>query len=193
MNSAIPGEYLLHNIREMASGFLLKEDQTFQFFFTYGALDRFATGNWALTGRDISFNTRKWSGADFTLVKTEPLAGDEGIVVQLENPNPMLAAYLQLSLSEGSDDSWIQFRQHGHLHLPPQPFDSLSLRFEFCPERFTRLPVTPGNQAFTIRPEQSLFELYFENFMLRFSGANLKGGHPMMPGEFEYFKSAARD
>ncbi len=30
----------------MASGFLLNPDKTFQFFFSYGALDRTGTGTW---------------------------------------------------------------------------------------------------------------------------------------------------
>ena len=37
-------EYYLTGVREMASGFLVKPDNTFQFFFAYGALDRQGAG-----------------------------------------------------------------------------------------------------------------------------------------------------
>lgn len=183
MNSTIlAGEYLLQNVREMASGFLLKPDQTFQFFFTYGALDRFASGHWEQKGNEIVFNSRQWPGADFTIVQSEA-AAEEGILLQLEKPNPMLAAYLQVSLAGGAQESWIQFRQHGYLHLPPQDFDSISVLFEFCPERFTRLPVTKGHNSFTIRPEESMFELFLQDFVLTVTTEGLKGRHPMMEGD----------
>ena len=61
MNTTIlPGECIIQNLREMASGFLLKADQTFQFFFTYGALNRFASGNWEQEGDKVIFNNRKY-------------------------------------------------------------------------------------------------------------------------------------
>ena len=40
------GTYLLQGVREMASGFELKADSTFEFFFSYGALDRYGKGKW---------------------------------------------------------------------------------------------------------------------------------------------------
>ena len=40
------GEYYCESISEMASGFNIKPDSTFEFFFSYGALDRFGTGTW---------------------------------------------------------------------------------------------------------------------------------------------------
>lgn len=185
MANNISGEYFLQNVREMASGFLLKPDNTFRFFFSYGALDRFASGEWKQEGENIIFNSRIWHGADFTLVRSEPGA-EEGIIIELQPPNPMLAAYLQLSLARGAEDSWIQFRQEGRLHLEPQEFDSLSIHFEFCPERVTVLPVTKGHTSFAIRPEESLFEMFLSNFSLTHTGEALKGRHPMMEGEFEY-------
>lgn len=188
MSDKLAGEYLLQGVREMASGFLLKPDNSFQFFFSYGALDRQARGTWKKAGDTIIFNSGKWPGADFTIVHSEP-GTEEGILVQLEQPNPMLAAYLRLSLVNGAEDSWIQFRQHGHLHLPPQSFDSLSIQFEFCPERFSVLPVFNGHTSFTIRPEQTLFELYLENFSLLHTPEGLSGRHPLLQGDlFKYDK-----
>lgn len=190
MSTTTTGEYLLNNVREVASGFLLNPDYSFQFFFSYGALDRQSRGTWKQEGKSIIFNSGKWPGADFTVVKSsQPTDADEGIIVELEQPNPMLAAYLHLSLARGAENSWIQFRQHGHLHLPPQEFDSISIQFEFCPERFSILPVTHGHTSFTIRPEPTLFELYLDNFSLQHSPKGLSGGHPLMQGEFEYEKS----
>lgn len=190
MEKDIAGEYLLHNVREVATGFLLQPDQGFQFFFSYGALDRQSVGTWEQKGDVVIFNSRKWSGKDFTLVSSRPAEEEEGIIVKLDPPNPMLAAYLHLSLANGAADSWVQFRQQGYLHLPPQEFSSLSIQFEFCPERFTTIPAVTGHQHYIIRPEASLFELFLDQFKLVHTGAGLTGRHPLMEGEFVYEKTS---
>lgn len=190
MAKDIQGEYLLQNVREMASGFLLEPGQRFQFFFSYGALDRQSFGTWEQKGDVVIFNSRKWSGADFTLVKSGPATEEEGIIVELDPPNPMLAAYLHLSLNDGAPESWIQFRQQGYLHLPPQEFNSLSIQFEFCPERFTRLPAVPGHSHYIVRPEASLFELFLDQFRLIHTDEGLVGKHPLMEGDFVFEKTS---
>lgn len=187
----ISGEYMLSNVREMASGFLLQPDHQFQFFFSYGALDRQARGEWRLEGDQVIFNSGKWPGADYTIVRSSQGHPDEGILVQLDHPNPMLAAYLHLSLSGGQADSWLQFRGQGELRLEPQDFESLAIQFEFCPERFTILPVTKGHTRFVIRPEPTLFELYLHQFTLRYTDNGLSGKHPLLDGTFEYSRTGA--
>lgn len=190
MNKEISGEFYLQGVREMASGFLIKPDQTFQYFFSYGALDRQAKGNWKLEGDTITFNSEKWPGTDFTIVNSEPGDEIEGILIQLEKSNPMLAAYLHASLAEGIQDSWKNFDQRGYVRLEPQPFNTISILFEFCPERFSVLKVKPGHHTFTIRPEPTLAELYLDNFTLTCTEEGLRGKHPLMKGEeFLYGKA----
>lgn len=190
MSKDIKGEYYLQGVREMASGFLLKPDNSFQFFFSYGALDRQASGNWKQEGDSIVFNSGKWSGADFTIITSEPGDEKEGVLIQLEKSNPMLAAYLYASLNEGAQDSWINFDQRGYIRLQPQPFTSINILFEFCPERFTKLSAKPGHHVYTIRPEPTLAEIYLNNFSLQLTPEGLKGKHPLMQGEeFLYEKN----
>ena len=185
----LAGEYMVPNLREMVTGFLLKPDNSFQFFLTYGALDRYATGQWRREGDTVFFNSGEWSGADFTIVQSEKGDEEDGIMVRLDPPNPMLAAYLLLSLAGGKENSWIQFRGPGELRLEPQAFETLSFQFEFCPERFTALTPVKGHTVFSVRPEQSLFELFLRDFSLQLTGEGMKGRHPMMEGEFEYIRS----
>ncbi len=187
----ISGEYMLTNVREMASGFLLMPDHRFQFFFSYGALDRQAKGEWELEGDQVVFSSAKWSGADFTIISSKTESPEEGIIVLLDPPNPMLAAYLHLSLSGGQENSWIQFRGPGELRLEPQEFDSLAIQFEFCPERFTVLPITKGHNQFVIRPEQTLFELYLHQFRLQHTAEGLSGRHPLLEGSFVYRRTGS--
>jgi hypothetical protein len=187
----ISGEYMLTNVREMASGFLLMPDHQFQFFFSYGALDRQAKGEWRQEGDQVIFNSTSWSGADFSIINSSAEQPEEGIVVVLDPPNPMLAAYLHLSLSGGQADSWVQFRGPGELRLEPQEFDSLAIQFEFCPERFTVLLITKGHNQFVIRPEPTLFELYLDQFTLLHTVDGLSGKHPLLEGVFEYHRTGS--
>lgn len=187
----ISGEYMLTNVREMASGFLLMPDHQFQFFFSYGALDRQAKGEWRQEGDQVIFNSASWSGADFSIINSSAEQPEEGIVVVLDPPNPMLAAYLHLSLSRGQADSWVQFRGPGELRLDPQEFDSLAIQFEFCPERFTVLPIKKGHNQFVIRPEPTLFELYLDQFTLLHTVDGLSGKHPLLEGVFEYHRTGS--
>ena len=47
------GEYYLRGVMETAAGFKLNEDSTFQFFFSYGALDRQGRGKWTTEGHPL--------------------------------------------------------------------------------------------------------------------------------------------
>ncbi|HUR66727.1 MAG TPA: hypothetical protein VMZ03_10295 [Chitinophagaceae bacterium] len=188
MSTNIAGEYMLQGMREMASGFLLNPDHTFQFFFIYGALDRFAKGEWKQEGDTIHFSTRSWPGTDFTLVRTEE--GEKDLItVGFEKSNPMLSVYMYASLGNGAENTWERFDQHGYIKLPLRNFDSISLCFEFSPERFSVLQVKPnGHHKFIVRPEQTLFEVFLKDFSLRINDDGLKGKHPLMEGEEFVYK-----
>ena len=51
--SALAGEYHLDGVMETGSGLLLREDGTFEWFFTYGALDLGARGKWTREGDTV--------------------------------------------------------------------------------------------------------------------------------------------
>ena len=52
------GEYYLRGVMETASGFKLNPDSSFQFFFSYGALDRMGSGKWTVRGNELILNSR---------------------------------------------------------------------------------------------------------------------------------------
>src|SRR5450432_943541 len=65
--AALPGEYYLQGVMETASGFLLKPDSSFQFFFSYGALDRHGSGKWAVKENKLILNSAARPEYDFAL------------------------------------------------------------------------------------------------------------------------------
>ena len=57
-SNTIVGEYYLTGFMETASGFKLNTDSTFDFFFSYGALDRSGKGTWKQEGNKVIFNSK---------------------------------------------------------------------------------------------------------------------------------------
>jgi len=51
--TSLPGEYHLGGVMETGSGLLLRDDNTFVWFFSYGALDLGAKGKWQRAGDGI--------------------------------------------------------------------------------------------------------------------------------------------
>jgi len=52
-NETLAGEYHLDGVMETGSGLLLRTDGSFEWFFSYGALDLGAKGRWTRTGNGI--------------------------------------------------------------------------------------------------------------------------------------------
>jgi len=186
---AIPGEYNLQGVREMASGFLLKPDGNFQFFFIYGGLDRHGEGKWVEKNGRVIFNSRPKPMADFTLVNSN--AGTNGpVTIKMEGGNPMLLRHIFSSLENGAEGSWKQMSQEGEVSFPVQKVETVSLLLEFCPERFSTMAVPhPGHTEFIFRFEPTIMEVFFEDFSLQTEPEGLSGGHPLMEGDaFSYAK-----
>ncbi|MEO8112504.1 MAG: hypothetical protein ABI594_20815, partial [Ginsengibacter sp.] len=73
----VAGEYYVRGAGpEIASGFLLKPDSTFQFFFSYGALDREGEGKYSIHNNKVVFNSRLQPTTEFDLIKNKIVSND---------------------------------------------------------------------------------------------------------------------
>lgn len=184
---SLSGTYYLKGQREMASGFLLKPENEFEFFFTYGALDRYSKGIWREKDGEVIFNSAPAPGNNFSLVSSANSSLGH-IEISLQGGNPQLFPYVYISLDKGKEDSWKPLNSHGQLGLPPQKVSAITLLFEFCPERICTIPVDDTHDEFIFRVEPWLFEVFLTDFRLKGSEGKLMGKHPLMPGDFEYAK-----
>jgi hypothetical protein len=66
--SSLQGEYYF-NRQELVAGFNFTKDGQFQFFYSYGAVDRNATGIYAVDGDQVILYSNKEPGKDFTVSK----------------------------------------------------------------------------------------------------------------------------
>ena len=70
------GMYHLQEVKETASGFKLHPNGVFQFFFTYGAIDRYGSGNWTVEDDQVVLQSRAWPGNDFAGVDSKVIDQD---------------------------------------------------------------------------------------------------------------------
>jgi len=64
--TTVVGEYYFRKM-EMVAGFNFSEDNKFQFFYSYGAVDRNATGSFSIEKDTLKLRSDKEPGKDFTI------------------------------------------------------------------------------------------------------------------------------
>ena len=83
----VQGEYYFRKM-EMASGFNFAADGKFEFFFSYGAVDRNATGTFSVEGDTLKLKSDKEPGKDFTV--TSQSKQSKGYMLKFNNANKYL-------------------------------------------------------------------------------------------------------
>lgn len=180
---SVAGEYQLQGRREMASGFLLKPDGSFQFFFSYGALDRHGSGKWVLHNDEVTLNSAKKPEHDFALMESKNVP-DDNITVQITDRNRNLLRYVYASLQKEEQESWQPANNDGLILFPQQEIKDISILFEFCPEKIsTFTDINKKHNYFTFRFEPWIVEVFFKNFVLKAGPDGLTGRHPLMKGD----------
>jgi len=186
----IAGEYYLQGVHEMASGFILKENGEFQFFFSYGALDRMGSGKWTEKDGKIIFQTEKALDPPFVLTSSESVNGTP-IKIRIDENNPVLRHHVFCTLEKNKEESWQQMDADGTTQFPAGSVKEISVLLEFCPEKIASFPVTEkDHNQFVFRMQPSIMDIFFNQFSLVVEDGALKGGHPLMKGQnFSYTKS----
>jgi len=184
----VAGVYYLHRVKETASGFKLNTDGTFQFFFTYGALDRYGLGNFKFENETLILQSRPWNGKDFALITGD--TSGRGTIIKITDKNPIFQKHVFASLKNGEDGSWKSPDTKGEINFPDSEASIITLAFEFCPERFTFFPIeNKEHNYFEFRLEPGIMEVFFDNFPLKMKRHVLIGRHPLLKGdEFIYEK-----
>jgi len=180
------GEYYLQGVMETASGFKLDKNGTFQFFYSYGALDRFGSGKWTSKGDHVILNSEKKHPLDFALVRSEKKSGDN-ITIKITDANTHLLRYVYGIITAGEVMQQGAADSDGMMIFTPQKIDSIYLIFEFCPEKQSEFAIPAnGHNYFEFRVEPWIMEVYFENFDLQIKDNGLEGNHPILAENRKY-------
>lgn len=195
-NDNIAGEYYLRGVSEVASGFKLFNDSSFQFYFTYGALDRFGSGTWKSGAENaILLTTRERPGPDFAYLNSKLVEGDS-ITVRIVDKNKKLLPHIfctlkstDLAYEHVTDDS-------GEIKFPKQAIDSINFIFELASERSSQVCVELLNRNdnyFEYTFEPWVAEVFFDKLLLYIGDEKLTGSHPLLDGDrFIYFKGGKK-
>ncbi|MCW3116973.1 MAG: hypothetical protein JWM28_1055 [Chitinophagaceae bacterium] len=187
------GEYYLRGVMETASGFKLDNDGSFQFFFSYGALDRFGSGQWTSKGNQVILNSQEKHPADFAPVQSKKTEGDN-ITVKMTDSNTMMLRHIYCVIQAGDKKQEGLADAAGTIIFTPQAVDSIVLIFEFCAEKQSIFAVPVKNHNyFEFRFEPWILEVLFENFVLQINDAGFSGMHPLLKGKsYSYEKRGHR-
>ena len=186
----LAGEYYLRGVMETASGFKLEADSTFQFFFSYGALDRDGKGKWAVKDDHVVFNSAPRPGNDFALVSSKQTS-DDSITIKIIDSSGFFLSHVYCVLQSGEKQAEAISNKSGVIGFPKQHIDSLTLVFEFCPERTSIFSIkNPSHNYFEFRFEPWMMEVFFINYSRHINGHDLEGPHPLLTGKtYNFIKS----
>lgn len=175
------GTYYIEGVREVASGFKLNEDSTFEFFFSYGALDRTGTGRWKVNGTQIEFTTDKKPSPAFTMVKSEFMEELPGTMVKVNTTPAYLGMYMHARFTVGGQSELASANSHGIIQSKLKHPDTIHLVFEFCTDKIFEWVVGDStHNYFEFRMEPGVAEVIFDHFQLQWVDGKLKGPHPLM-------------
>ncbi len=178
----ITGEYYLQGVMETASGFQINADSGFQFFFSYGALDRYGKGTWFMQNDSvIVLNSNKRPPLDFKLDK-HTTTKEDFITIQVNDENKNILRYVQGYVKTKAGTETFEMNDDGIAQVKVQQADSIGLIFTLCPDRYSVFAVTDKNNYFLFGIEPWIAEVFFENFKLIYFNNMLTGKHPLLEG-----------
>ncbi|HEU4472868.1 MAG TPA: hypothetical protein VFR58_17360 [Flavisolibacter sp.] len=190
-HSASPvGEYYLQGITETASGFKLNADSSFEFFFSYGALDRMGKGTWRMEEDSLVFNSRQKPAQDFLLYRSRTGLEKE-IIIQLSDSNKQFMRFIYCTIRGGDKIQHGVANEQGIITFRPQPVEVIQLLFELCPEKKSVFNIAMKDHGFfEFRFQPWIMELFFDDFKLYRGKNSINGPHPLLIGNHYVYRKA---
>ncbi len=172
----IPGEYYLTGVNEMGCGIKLNEDNTFEFFFSYGALERHGYGNWKLEGKNtVVLNTDYDSQVPFTIENSEK-RDFEGIKILFPNYNKMLLNETTIKIIVDGEEEEQVVGAQDTFHFNANKIDKIIVTCLFYYDNpATLIPAANTNNYFELAANQNLALVHFKNTIFTADGENLSG------------------
>lgn len=158
--TTIQGEYYFRKM-EMASGFNFSKDGKFQFFFTYGAVDRSARGTFSVEGDTLKLKSDKEAGKDFNI--TSQSKEGKGYTLTFTHPNKYLVKnILCLFVADGKTQE-AKTDANGQVNTDLTHCDTIYVQHLLFPDIATLVKdKTNDNNRFTLSLNPSLEQVSFK-------------------------------
>jgi len=186
--SDLSGVYSVEGIREMASAFHLKPDQTFEFHLTYGAADYWAKGSWKRDGDAIVLTTPGNAAPPFRLIesKKKPGTGD-AIRIRVQGANGRGVPNIRVHAigADGQPFASAQTDSSGTAHFDPRkPFAACVFEIQVYQFESEPFPLKKGDDDFTFALNgEEIMQVRFANERVRLTetGFELRHFNPDRP------------
>lgn len=164
----LSGEYFFRR-HEMVAGFRFSDDGAFDFFYSYGAVDRFASGTFVVEDNVLKLNSRKEPGKDFTILRQGRQGRGYHIIVK--DPNRLLVNNVKCIFFVGEDKYEDYTGSNGEIHVDAPHCDRIFVQHALFPDIAT-LVKDAGNQHnyFELALNPSLEQVSFQGIDFFVSG-----------------------
>ena len=167
----VQGEYYFSR-HEMVAGFNFSSDGRFQFFYSYGAIDRSASGTYTLDGNTIKLKSDKAAGQDFTI--TQQLKKGKGYTLVFEHPNKYLLENIRCIFFVNGRQQDEYSDSKGIVNADIDHCDSIYVQHSLYPDIATKVKdMGNTNNRFTLNLNQSLEQVSFKGIDLTIVNENM--------------------
>lgn len=181
------GDYYLTGVMETGCGIKLNQDNTFEFFYSYGALDRHGYGSWKkLSETEIELNTNYENLAPFTIILEEKRT-HTGTLISIPNYNKMLLDNTKIEIVSGDiKEETIADKNHFFV-FKSEKSDKIIVTCLFYFDNFATLsPNDPENNYFELAPNHNLPLVHFDHSKFKLEENALVGKLHLLDDFKEY-------
>lgn len=156
----VEGEYFFSR-QEMGAGFNFSSDGKFEFFYSYGAIDRNARGTFSVEGDILKLKSDKTAGNDFTITDQSKRPG--GYKLVFEHPNQFLISNILCVFMKNGAMQQEYSDSKGEVYVKLNDCDSIYVQHGLYPDIFTLVKDKENtNNRFTLTLNPSLEQVSFK-------------------------------
>jgi hypothetical protein len=161
----IEGEYYFNKM-EMAAAFNFSKGGKFQFFYTYGAVDRTATGSFTVSGDSVKLRSDKQPGKDFTI--TDQSKKGSGYDIRFDHSNKSLLKNISCIFITGGKQQEVFSDEAGTVHSDVVNCDTIYVLHNLFPDVPTLIKDEKNkNNHFVLSLNISLGQVSFKDIYLK--------------------------
>jgi len=162
--TVIQGEYFFRR-QEMVAAFKFTENGRFEFFYSYGAVDRSASGHFTIDKDTIRLNSDKEPGHDFIIDKQ--YQEGSAYTIYCHAPNAQLLPYMQCIAFVGDQKYSFESDSKGVILVDLPNCDKIYVRHTLFPDIPTLIKDEKNsNNRFEISLQPSVQQLSFKGIDL---------------------------
>lgn len=161
---SVQGIYTFHR-QEMVASFRFNADNTFDFFYSYGAADRTAAGTFTTIGDTVKLKSKKVAGNDFEILSQSKKG--KAIKIKVTDKNPYLVSNVSAIVLNGGDRHYFESDKEGMITIDLKSCDTIYIKHELFPDIPTLIKdANNSNNYFELALKPSLGEVSFKGIDL---------------------------